>query len=663
MRTFRLTAIACVFGTMAIFSARSQNQNVSINSTGAAPDASAILDVSSANKGLLIPRVSLQSTTDVNTIHSPANSLLVFNTNASMSGTGGGIGYWFWNSSANAWQKLIVLGGGPVGPTGPTGSAGSNGTPGITGPTGAQGVPGITGATGAQGATGNDGQPGATGAQGATGNDGQPGATGVQGATGIAGITGPTGANGATGINGITGPTGANGATGINGTPGSNGSTGATGPAGPVGCTTANYIMKSNGTAATCTQAPIFESSTSPFDVGIGTAAPNAGYQLDVEGIGQIAAAFNYNASGNYNGIECYTDNATYGTWPVFAFASNAPSNGDGAGFGAGDVNTALVGVLESNHTYSFASNEMMINLTSSLPSHSGGLIASYCDGPTSPFNTDASGAVGYCHTSSNFYAFYGFSNAYTAGAVGGRVNPNNIGDNSILPNDQIGMGMNGGVMGGWINSPLCGMYIKGDRYGLYTDGKTFTNDMIVQLQDSKDLEIKDKVATYVPTSTSVDITTRGNSTLENGRKDIRFGIDFSGIISDNEPVVITVTPLGESNGVYVTNVTNKGFTVIENNKGNSNVQFNWIAVGVKQGYEKPQIPTEVLSKTYNQNMSNVMISDNNEQITATPIWWDGNNIRFDAIPKGFKNPPSTMKAKMSFVRDKKSNQTPVIKK
>lgn len=78
------------------------SQNVGINGSAAVPDASAMLDVSSSNKGLLIPRVALTSTTDVTTIPSPQTSLMVYNTNASM--TGGGVGYYFYDGSA--WRGL-----------------------------------------------------------------------------------------------------------------------------------------------------------------------------------------------------------------------------------------------------------------------------------------------------------------------------------------------------------------------------------------------------------------------------------------------------------------------------------------------------------------------------------------------------------------------------
>ena len=76
-------------------------QNVGINASGAAPNASAMLDVNANNKGVLIPNVALTSATDATTIPSPATSLLVYNT-----GTGGlsPAGYYTW--SGTAWLKF-----------------------------------------------------------------------------------------------------------------------------------------------------------------------------------------------------------------------------------------------------------------------------------------------------------------------------------------------------------------------------------------------------------------------------------------------------------------------------------------------------------------------------------------------------------------------------
>jgi len=218
-------------------------QGVSINTAGTQADPSAMLDVSSTSKGLLIPRVALTSINDVATITSPATSLLVYNTNAAM--TGGAVGFWYFNGTN--WVQAI----------GPQGSVGATGA---TGAAGAQGVPGIPGAIGA------------TGAQGIPGTVGATGATGAAGAQGIPGTVGATGATGAAGAQGIPGTVGATGATGA---AGAAGAVGATGPAGPVGCATANMVIKSDGTVATCTE--INENTNR--NIGIG-ALPNDNYKM-----------------------------------------------------------------------------------------------------------------------------------------------------------------------------------------------------------------------------------------------------------------------------------------------------------------------------------------------------------------------------------------------
>lgn len=119
-------SILCVCGII-LFNTKTFAQNVGINPTGSTPDASAALDIDYTNKGLLIPRVSLQSTTDVTTIPSPATSLLVYNTNAAM--TGGAVGFWYWDGTV--WKQTI----GPAGPAGTNGTNGTNGVDGVDGQT------------------------------------------------------------------------------------------------------------------------------------------------------------------------------------------------------------------------------------------------------------------------------------------------------------------------------------------------------------------------------------------------------------------------------------------------------------------------------------------------------------------------------------------------
>lgn len=67
------------------------------------PDASAALEISSSNKGLLIPRVSLVSSTDATTIANPATGLLIYQT-ATLNDLP--VGFCMWTGSA--WEALVT---------------------------------------------------------------------------------------------------------------------------------------------------------------------------------------------------------------------------------------------------------------------------------------------------------------------------------------------------------------------------------------------------------------------------------------------------------------------------------------------------------------------------------------------------------------------------
>src|ERR1051326_1645207 len=100
------TIIACLCAISLItFRTEAQTRNnVGINYTGAAADTNALLDVSATNKGTLITRVALTSTTSNAPIGSTIpTSLLVYNT-----ATANDVvpGYYYWNGSA--WVKLTA---------------------------------------------------------------------------------------------------------------------------------------------------------------------------------------------------------------------------------------------------------------------------------------------------------------------------------------------------------------------------------------------------------------------------------------------------------------------------------------------------------------------------------------------------------------------------
>lgn len=89
--------------SLLITSRRLWAQNVGINADGSSPDNSAMLDVKATDRGVLLPRVSLSNVASASPVTSPATGLLVYNTNASLTG-GNGAGFYYWDGSQ--WVKL-----------------------------------------------------------------------------------------------------------------------------------------------------------------------------------------------------------------------------------------------------------------------------------------------------------------------------------------------------------------------------------------------------------------------------------------------------------------------------------------------------------------------------------------------------------------------------
>ena len=309
-----MPALVGIFSLLGTLTTSAQD-NVGIGTN--TPNPSAILDILSTNKGILVPRVTTAQRLAIAT-GPTTQGLLVYDTNFEC--------YFYWNTTTSQWISLCQLSG-PTGPTGangtngPTGANGNNGlncwdtngngfndpsedvngdnqwnsldcqgAQGSVGPTGPQGLQGPTGVNGLNGATGPSGDPGPTGAtgpvglNGATGPSGDPGPTGATGPVGLTGSTGPqgptgaNGTNGTNGANGATGPTGAQGPTGANGTNGTNGANGATGPTGAQGPTGANGTNGTNGangaTGPTGPQGPTGANGTNGTNGANGATGP-----------------------------------------------------------------------------------------------------------------------------------------------------------------------------------------------------------------------------------------------------------------------------------------------------------------------------------------------------------------------------------------------------
>jgi hypothetical protein len=86
-------------------------QNVGINATGTNPDASAILDIESTTKGLLVPRVALTATNAAAPITLPQHSLMVYNTASAGAGLTAVIPGYYYNAGTGAapnWVRFNV---------------------------------------------------------------------------------------------------------------------------------------------------------------------------------------------------------------------------------------------------------------------------------------------------------------------------------------------------------------------------------------------------------------------------------------------------------------------------------------------------------------------------------------------------------------------------
>lgn len=191
------------------------------------PDPSAILEVKSTDKGVLLPRLT---SAQKNAISSPAQGLFIFDITTES----------FWYYDGTQWIEAL----GPTGPTGPQGPQGPQGIQGPVGPPGADSF--VPGPTGPQGLQGPAGIQGIQGPIGPTGPQGLQGSQGPQGPTGIQGIQGPTGAQGSQGPTGPQGLVGATGPQGIQGPIGPTGLQGIQGPVGPSGSASYNLSFTSN---------------------------------------------------------------------------------------------------------------------------------------------------------------------------------------------------------------------------------------------------------------------------------------------------------------------------------------------------------------------------------------------------------------------------------
>jgi hypothetical protein len=235
-------------------------------------------------------------------------------------------------------------------------------------------------------------------------------------------------------------------------------------------------------------------------------------------------------------------------------------------------------------------------------------------------FSSTVWGALGYKDNASALYGGYGTS-AWTSGT--GFMPDANI-------QTGIGSGWYGGIMGGWIRGEVLGFTSCGELYASYNLGNEYTSGISADI-----VTVNDKrVATYSMSSTDVNIYKSGKGKLVNGKATITFDETFIQLLAKGETPNVTVTPIGDCNGLHIETIKNNEFSIAENQGGSSDVEFTWIAIGKRVDADNAVLPSDLSDKNFDANLKGVMFNENNLDKSGTPIWWDGSKLRFDKAPE-----------------------------
>lgn len=295
-----------------------------------------------------------------------------------------------------------------------------------------------------------------------------------------------------------------------------------------------------------------------------------------------------YGTSGGSDGVRGINHSTTSGS----NFTNSISSGITGTLNVTSAVNYAF-GVRGTVGTNSFASS-----------TRSGGVIGT---------NLFASGALGYFARNGVDYAVYAFGGTRTNGDPAGRISNNNYHDTSI------GLGVYGGVIGSWIKGHEYGLVTTGERFSSYNIGKVISNEDYIVVTGKEN-----KVASYATTALQPEINAKGVGKLSNGEAYIAFERNFSLLIDKSKPIVVTCTPMGETKGIFLAEVNSNGFRIKENQNGNSNMTFTWIAIAEKDVSDKAEISKEILDKNFENNLNETM---HDENIDGGKAIWSENGI------------------------------------
>jgi hypothetical protein len=368
-------------------------------------------------------------------------------------------------------------------------------------------------------------------------------------------------------------------------------------------------------------------------NVGIGTTIPTSRLQVNYNSYNQCYLGNSAESLSYFNHFE---ESLNDGQCAVFGFRSRGSQN-DGIGYTIYSTNSALEGYNLWGDLYSFGVAGHNYNDYTRC----GGTLGAAAYG-------GYWGSLGYKNSGSTGYG--GYFTSYTNG--GGKDSQANTG---------IGLGAWGDLMGADIHGKVYGVYAEGENYAMFTNGPVYKNNLDIHLQKNS---AGTNTVLYTNVSITATIQTCGMTTLANGTKSVAFDQVFSEAVSSNAPIIVTVTPVGNSNGVYLSQVSKSGFTIVENNGGKSNVTVNFIAVGTRAGYENPVLPEEVIDAQYTSNLSRGLHNDADTQANGEGLYYENGKLTVGVHPSLLPDPNKLAGDKMmpkETASETKATEKPVI--
>ncbi len=111
-------------------------------------------------------------------------------------------------------------------------------------------------------------------------------------------------------------------------------------------------------------------------------------------------------------------------------------------------------------------------------------------------------------------------------------------------------------------------------------------------------------VATFGTRTATPSIEDSGEANLVNGQGYVRLDPTFASAIDRTWKYLVFVTPQGQSNGLYVTQITSTGFAVRENAPGRSSIAFDYRIVARPYDTKPMHMPSMKLFKDLRQHVT-----------------------------------------------------------